>query len=789
MENKIIASILTAIMTLATLAFPVLAVDLGDYPSFLFEDGNLDAFVVVGADAAPADVVGGIDLAVRLAASSVVSKALPGVKVAVTGLDRDGISIGTASGGAALTTGGSVYSNPFPSGQVKTSHFAGLKDSTFSWKSNDYDYREQVDVSAVRMRHDFGTTNINGTEKMEIESGDVFYEYVFEKALNLSTATSAGTTGTCFSGSGTCEYTNPVKIKLLGWEFTIVGVGTTGVKALVGSSGTATKEGATRTGVTYGEYTVYVTSGANNDWASFQIEKGGSVVDSVSGITEGNSKDSSAAGLTVKVTDVRVSGTDPSTQHIEVDIVVGPTGQVEKDYDTSADVESTGTANDRFPGETRWGIQTSGFSTSGYIPANAKIQVIYKPSSTVYLVAGEKLSLPNSYGELGFSGWGTDKFATITVKPVTGLSGYNYSADTQSFGNLNGFEISTDVSSSIVSLGANTYNKAYVLFNRSLGTSPLGNNWPVFIGFYDNAKQKVLINGTATNVNTDYVSAVNEYESVNLNGTVGSFRYDFKLSYGGAGERDFYLNVTVQPNTTTLIKSMVAGPAGSAFVNMTEFQNKTTWSTSQAPEFRLGPGSSSETNDLQVRTEGSSHRIGRSTQDVVDDSGLIVLAPESNANSDRVVFKVPNKELTVRAYFGSPSGVTVGGGTYNEPLPIKTAVAKLDTEISNPATVGKHLVLVGGPAVNRHTASAMGLSYPTYGASGLLPYGSGEGYISLHDGVFSAGQWVVTVQGWEAGDTRNAASVLQQWDDFASQLDGQMAVKVTSVSAGGITPA
>ncbi|MBU5688122.1 MAG: hypothetical protein KQA31_01790, partial [Candidatus Aenigmarchaeota archaeon] len=96
---------------------------------------------------------------------------------------------------------------------------------------------------------------------------------------------------------------------------------------------------------------------------------------------------------------------------------------------------------------------------------------------------------------------------------------------------------------------------------------------------------------------------------------------------------------------------------------------------------------------------------------------------------------------------------------------------------------------VGGPAVNRLTAQAMGLSYPTYGSSGLLPYGEGEAYVKVYDGVFKPGQVVVVVAGWEAENTRMATSLLQQFDTFAEQLGSNTAVKVTSLSASGVKPA
>jgi len=208
-----------------------------------------------------------------------------------------------------------------------------LKRGVFLWKGNNYDYHEQVDISQVRMRHDYGTALINGQEKMVVESNKIRYDYVFDKDLN-------------FGGSiVNPEYTYPVKIKLMGKDFIIVGAGTSSIKVLAGIMGTATAT----SGVSYGDYIIYAETGVNNQWARLSIkDKFKNTVDTKI-IDEGNSADSFVTGLTIRVTDVRAlqDGTIVGT-----DLVVGPIGSVEKEYDTSADVTSTGTASDCFTGTT-----------------------------------------------------------------------------------------------------------------------------------------------------------------------------------------------------------------------------------------------------------------------------------------------------------------------------------------------------------------------------------------------------------------------------------------------------
>ena len=93
--------------------------------------------------------------------------------------------------------------------------------------------------------------------------------------------------------------------------------------------------------------------------------------------------------------------------------------------------------------------------------------------------------------------------------------------------------------------------------------------------------------------------------------------------------------------------------------------------------------------------------------------------------------------------------------------------------------------MVGGPAVNRLTAQAMGLTYPTGGADSGIP--EGAALIRLVENAFGGSNSALVVAGWDAEDTRAAASVLQNYRSYANQLNGKMEVKVsgTSVSAVG----
>lgn len=770
MQFKKIAAITgTALMTGLAIAGPALASSvtainsISDLVSVTDSTVSFPIFVV-GATAKTADVAGAVGVAVALASEAKTTTAVEVTGEAVDGVLKDTVGIGTSSGGNAL-------SNDMPAnGVLKTFHYTGLKDGVISWKSADYDYREEVDISRPLMRHSLTLSGVNGTEKLQISSSKyIKYRYVFEKAINLSSATSAGTTGTLTSP----EYTYPINIELLGKKFVIVGISSSQIKALSGSIGTADAT----TPVTYETYSVYATQGSNAAWAKIVIKDAdGNTVDTMI-IDQNNSKDSSATGLTVKVTSVRAL-TDGTV--VGVDLVVGPTGTTEKNYDATADVTSTGTASDRFPGETEWGIQFSASGCSdGYMGANSAIEVIYKPSATQYLIAGEKVSLPNDYGELGFLGWNTNKFATITVKPLDStVSAYNYSDDAQPFSELTGFEITSDVTGSIGTPKNNWFDKAYILFNKSF-TSGTETAHPVMIGFYDTSKQKIRVNGTFVAINK---STSGEYASKYIGSLLATdnVTYGFELKYGSVGEQSYWLNVSIGAQTP-IADQIKAGKSSLTIVM--DFKNKSSWTSEEGPTFALGTEGTAQVNDVNVTTEGTgSQGAGKKAQEIVDDSGILLQDPESNAGSDKVVFKIPSKDLKAKVYFGKITGAATTG-TSEQVLKVTSDIVKLDSEITDTDKTSNDLILVGGPCVNTLVASLA--------TDGKFPYtcdtwpARNFGRIQLISGAFADGYTALVIAGTRAEDTDLAARIVQTETGLSDKTGS--AVEVTSFSAAGVT--
>jgi hypothetical protein len=804
--EKLIASFLAALMTILTVASPILAATaLGTFPAFLTTTTgsvtSLNAYIVVGKAAMPEDVIAAADIAATLGSSTSYNLGLSSSTSTVAGLTRDGINVCdmSAASGTCNLSYAATSLTAFPTGNLTNAHFSGLGDSTVRWQSGDYDYHEQVDISGVYMDHNLGSSNVNGTEKMVVgTNGKIKYEYVFEKEFNFTVQDA--TKGTIAAP----QYAYPYKFKLLGVPFTLVGVGATSVAMLSGSTGTAT---ATKS-VDYGNYKFYATIGSTNAMQIDVKDASGNPVETIlfTGITSGTAVTKTtttaktADGALIDVT-LTSFGTLTDGTVIGCDLVIGPTGTTTKTYDGSADVDTTGSANDAFPGAARWGIlyHPAGTGADMKIPSGSWIEVKYMPLVQEYYVAGSSISLPNNYAVLKFEGWNTDKFATVTVKAFGSTNAYTVTnKSTVALSDAYGFEISSSPDS-IGSTSGNYYEKAYILFSPTGCTGCLaGNNYQVAVGFKDKSTGKILVTDTAPGSGAD-VATEYAYDA-NL---TSQFGYNFTLNYGGVGENSFRLSFAVSPAdafnpaaTSGLVMNWtVAGVAGSEKLLMDFRQLKSgtgsTWGTS-GPQFMLGNSSTTgEDCEVVVYTAGSSQCAGKKSTEVVTDDGFLLQSTSDSSSSNAVTWKIPSKTLAVKMSFGNPLGTTSTTGTYKDEVVVTSPVAILDSEVT--AThKAKDLIVVGGPCVNTVAQSLVDsgkLSANYTCAGGVLgtAWSTDVGYIIVIDDAFTTGSQVLFVAGTNAAQTRTAALVLQQYSTLLAGLTGS-SYKITAATTAGIAP-
>ena len=757
MKEKIIATFLTAITLLSTFGSAALAAyDLGDYPTFLFEDHNLDTYVVVGSDAAPGDVVGAVDLATRLAGESYEEVSTGGAGTTVSGGKSDDIPIGKA-----LTESGYLDST------FTDDYLTGLQDSEVTFAGDSYNFHDAIYItdpkvvicSSLNCSEDDYKTGVY----MEVGSNALAYYYIFDESINISASATSST---------------PLEINFLGKTIKITGTtGTTKFTAYVGDSysmnigDSVTVEGKTVT--------------LNN------VGSGGSVLLDIDGTTYTISGTETHAGIEITVDDYFYSDT---LSERAATLIMGK-DSVESYQNGDKYLKDDNICNDD-PNDTdcwEWIVArlTTNAATTGDPPSagptlGLQSAWVINDDTDNPITVGGCYNYPNDYASVCMDALTVDddKYATITFSIVDGVNFATCKAgDTSQQGLLiqssveDGLQVESDGWSGITS-DVRT-EKLWMVRNATDSATGHGQLYGLFID----------TDGTKTCAG---VHEINGAASTTLG----------RVYYGEtkADNIEFKLNETVDKANQGNLTIDIAGKTTSDLAD--KYDDILIWlgHSTNATYSKIGDTANTEEADEVRWCSGKGTcvipgtgwtNIGTKDEDQRTMYGIIVENPKSHGASDEVVIKVPNEQVFATVSVRGP-GTTVSvaaGDVTKKVVPVTTAVAKLDNEITAPATVGKDLVLVGGPAVNSLTAQAMGLSYPTYGASGLLPFASGEGYIKVFEDVFTTGQQVVVVAGWDAVDTRNACSVLQQYASFASQLDGNVAVKVTSVSAAGIMAA
>jgi hypothetical protein len=712
---------------------------------------------VVGAAAQPADVVGAVDVATRLAGESYEEVPTGGGGVTVTGGKSDEIPIGKA-----ITESG-YLDQTFTQDQL-----AGLQKGEITFSGDNYNIEDEIYLlgsspvicASLNCSEDDYKTGVY----MEVATGALRYYYVFDEALNVSTASSS----------------TPVSINFLGKTLKITTVtSATKFTAYVGTTysmnvgDSVTVEGKTVTLKNVGS-TCSATAG--------------SVMLDIDGTTYTVSTTQTKGGIEITVDDCFYSDT---LSERAATLVMGKESSASYQNGDKY-LKDDNICNDD-PNDTdcwEWIVAglTGGLATSGTPPSSGTIigvqsAWVINDDTDNPITAGGCYKFPNDYAEVCLDSLtvADTSYETVSFKIVDGINFAPCKATSTSQQGLliessveDGLQLEADGwSGSYITTDTRT-EKLWITYNA---TGPL-------MGMY------IGTDGARTCLGTHSIngSIVNTIGRVYY-GETKDTNVEFDINGTMAIANNVNLTIDIEGKTTTDLPSQYDDlliHLGHA-VEGTFTKIGATANTEESDELQW----CATKGGCVATTPATWTNIGTKDEDHRTMYGIIVENPKSHGASDEEVLKVPSDQVMATVIIKGPSTTvsSTTGSTTKKVVPVTTAVAKLDSEITDPATVGKDLVLVGGPAVNTLTAQAMGLTYPTYGSSGLLPITQGQGYIKVFDGVFVTGQQVVVVFGWDATDTRNACSVLQEYASFATQLDTNVAVKVTSVSASGITAA
>ena len=747
--KKYLATGLSAVMAGATMGGAALAqTSLSDYPDFLGDNGQIDAFVVVGADAAPADIVGSGDIVAGLSALSYVEVGTTGGSVTVTeGGETEDLDIGTNLNDTAAFTA-----------TLEDDDIATLKDAeitiSIAGNSESYDYHEEirlgsVDDDAISIETGLSAASPDEDFKedvfLQIFTGGVEYRYVFDEALK--------------AGNYINDSTNDdaIILNFMGTDLHITNADSNTITVDVGERFFLR---AGETAVTSDGTTVTL----EKTISSSTQDKAQIVVNGASDILDENDV-RNIGGTEVKVTDV---ADDEGIEFDSAVVIVGTEatfGEASDSFDSGEEytipcgtIFMTEGCDDDDPD---WVWNLAGLDTATPTLGVKFDERIDSPDDNppAFDTENNIFDLPG-----GFAWISLDRLTTSSYQD------YEITDSVEDLRTADGSAV--DVSGGrVAEFSGEGSDDAFTLTVDST-TKDTDN---IYLSF-ETADQLTLYWE-----DPDDGNKIKNFNNITTNGTTSSaFSIDFE---GSTVPVDviYFEDSTIGANVTV----RVVGDVGN---NLDFFIQESAVGSGDITFMGHSDSDTTQANDILYGTSD----ISGWEENTRTPDGLIILDPDSNSPSDRFKISVPSEfgsndfqGFVTIGSSGTTTSTSGGDGTIKQLVPITTSLTKLDTEVGA-AEKAKNLVIVGGPAVNRIAAEAMSLPYPSFGAASGIE--EGTALISVVDDAFTTGKAAVVVAGYEADNTRLATQVLQQ---AATKLAGVSAssatVSGTSVASAVIT--
>ncbi len=770
--KRIAAIATTSVMLGATMFAGVAAADLADYPAPFVANGKWVGLVVVGADAAPADVIGAADIAATLAQAATTAVPGSGTTTTVGGKTQDvmlGSVIGASSRGGFDT-------------ELGKDDVAGLQDTTVTFQGNTYTVKDKIVLRNATMPVGTREGPVGGPQIMtsltsadddykegvfiETDKKALAYYYVFDTSINISKASTA----------------DPLAIKFLGKNMKIT-------SAKMGSDTNAGTEFTARVGE---EVFLNVGDTVTIEGKKVTLKNVGSatsnppIIVDVDGVVQTVTGTETVNGIDVNVADTFYSdalaersatlilGTDAVVTYNTGDKFIVP---------CAAAWHRVGCKKD----DPDWTWDTANLTdkaatvlTSGTGPIlGIHNQYLINDNSDNPITVGGKYDFPSGGYAVTFDKLtvADDKYVTVTVRFESSAdfsqAGAAYAGQTTE----PSFAIESDKSGAL-KVTAGGVNKKVSQIWLSQNDSDF-NLTDVF--YKDLSTNKVALaatmNFTTSTLKNNHSNAFANVEYENTKST----NVDLELFTGGSVKSQ---GASYDPWNLTLDVIDDNGYITDGTDNID------VWLGTSATDFdTLGATANAEeaneivwNGSVAYGSTAGGVLLGTKTSNARTQYGIVIVDPKSNGASNRAKFRIPGDAVRAKvSIVGPETTVSQTGGAVQVSSVAGVPVAKLDTEVTDKTAF--HSILVGGPAVNRLTASAMGKTYPSTGTDSGVPQNAAM--LKLVENAFGGTKTALIVAGWSASNTRDASTVLKDYASYADKLKGKD-VTVTS-SAGVIT--
>tara|TARA_Y100000310_G_scaffold345815_1_gene470408 strand:- start:22663 stop:24909 length:2247 start_codon:yes stop_codon:yes gene_type:complete len=713
-----VAAISTGIAMMGATLTGALAQDLNEYPAPFVSSGTYDTsnVLVVGSRAAASDTLGMVDIATNLQFESKVCSSSGGTVNVVGGISEDiPIGAGIAEDGNTVNFDQEISDSDLPH----------LLDTAITFQSTDYDVKELLVLAQGTLGSVNVSSSLTSSEDdyetdvvLEVSRDAIKYYYVFDEAIIINATTSA----------------DPLEIKMLGKSIKITSVDSaTKITARVGA-----------------EFFMNVGDTVNVDGKKISLNNvgsGGAIVINVDGVIETIPSSSTETVNGIEVNNDETFYEDNKEQR-SATLIIGK------------DAVETYNDGDEFIGEDEddpdwvWNlgnlhgaISTTTSNTAEFSGPIVGIEndFVWNDDSDNPPTVGECIDLPNNYISICFDSLtvAEDDYMTLTMEleSSTDLS-EAFSTNTSvasvfiSVDETEGLVVDiSQLGNANISSDAKT-NKVWLYpDNSSLGL------------YYEDNNGKTQLAG--------YVSDGTDSNSDPYNGSTGFLDVNFKSTKNTDVQFDLVtaeltnFNLTIVPFESTELPSYqdnittawkAGATSGIASLGATA-------STEEATEVTWEEGA--------INTANSYTNLGTKDEDHRSKYGIIIRDPKSNGASDQVVLEIPGDQLQANIVIKGQSAISSAGGESCTVADV-TPVSMLDTELTSPTT--HNLILVGGPCANPLAESLdFGVSCSGWDLK------EGEAIIKIVD---NGNKVAMLVAGTEALDTRRAAKVVANWNDY-----------------------
>ena len=784
--KRIIALGVGATMVGATL-LGALAFDLGDYPTPMFGthgNGDFNAYVTIGssgtAEGIASDQLGAMAVTGALG-SEIVTCTTTGTNT--TTVD-DGYLVSTS--GNPLNFDDDLYDvrNKLTKSQLPTM----LKTETFDDKKGvnkgQTDYTQEIDFTDSTGTLEFA----QNTEETDKPAGTYLYfaktssEKMYTYKLDFTTPITYDTTSPAATSAATDLELN--KIKILGEDYKISdisytsGTGITKITLMKGldeyTQGEYTTETYTVNGVDY-EVEVVIIADTDN---TVKFDINGETTDALAAGDTYTLSDGTVVGVSEVMPNEgsEAAGADQVTFWLGASKIALENGK--EVYVNDVKVEGSNVA-----------ISTTDGTLSG-------MNVTYRPKDKLFLSEGDSWTDP-AFGAFKyvFTGVNFDSVEQYKIESdgddSVQLTCTNYDGDELV---LNPYYYSSGWG-----YGEDASNKLVIVENTTLhGSTDITDlEGTKFLFDENNIAHIVEIdNIDTTNDQIDFTvdDTSTDYEDQDYtDGSATTFTFldsNFQLTLDESADNITFTEITDQTNDMSHIVTKNGGEFyfnttsdpgitfkevdGAATVSLvTTAWTNISWTNS---EVEIGtPSGTGLSVDKNVDKDDTYNveditSYGTKWHAYTKDQGWITIDyPDSEAEGE--VYVAPVAATTT----------TSGSETCTAATIDFTTASKLDTEAVG--LVGTHnLISIGGPCVNRVTASLLGLTFPACGNRSTIPEDAAMLKVVSKDDT-----WALIAAGWGAANTQMATTVLANHADYASDLDGKSEVQINGVSASALT--